>query len=279
MPTKRNSAEAIAEQYYDSGDADRFYEKVWGGEDIHIGLYRKGESIFDASRRTVQEMARLPSPLTTRSRVIDLGAGYGGAARYLAHRYGCHVTCLNLSQVQNARNRLLNQQQGLADRVSVLHGSYEDIPVPDASMDLVWSQDAFLHSSRRERILDEILRVLKPGGELVFTDPMQADACPPGVLQDVYDRLSLDSLASIAWYQSELDKRGFHEVAVHQHTAQLRTHYATVRERLRDNYRTLADEISIGYMDRMLAGLEHWVKAADAGYLAWGILHFRKSDG
>ena len=160
----------------------------------------------------------------------------------------------------------------------MLHGSYEDIPVPDASMDLVWSQDAFLHSSRRERILDEILRVLKPGGELVFTDPMQADTCPPGVLQDVYDRLSLDSLASIAWYRSELDKRGFDEVAVHEHTPQLRTHYAAVRINLRDNYRRLADQISIGYMDRMLAGLDHWVKAADAGHLAWGILHFRKGE-
>jgi cysteine sulfinate desulfinase/cysteine desulfurase-like protein len=30
--------------------------------------------------------------------------------------------------------------------------------------------------------------------------------------------------------------------------------------------------------DRMLAGLDHWVKAADAGHLAWGILHFRKGE-
>lgn len=278
MPSKRNAAEAIAEQYYDSGDADRFYEKIWGGEDIHIGLYRDGDSIVEASRRTVTEMAGLPTRLDAGSRVIDLGAGYGGAARHLARQQGCHVTCLNLSQVQNARNRVLNQQQGLADKVTVLHGSYEDIPVPDASMDLVWSQDAFLHSSQRERIMDEILRVLKPGGELVFTDPMQADDCPPGVLQPVYDRLSLDSLASIAWYRSELDKRGFDEVAVHNHTDQLRNHYASVKQQLRDNYRRLADEISIAYMDRMLAGLDHWVKAADAGHLAWGILHFRKSE-
>src|SRR5690606_9239674 len=136
----------------------------------------------------------------------------------------------------------------------------------------------FLHSSQRERVMDEILRVLKPGGELVFTDPMQADDCPPGVLQPVYDRLSLDSLASIAWYRSELDKRGFDEVAVHNHTHQLRNHYANVKQQLRDNYRRLADEISIAYMDRMLAGLDHWVKAADDGHLAWGILHFRKSE-
>lgn len=278
MHTKRNTAEAVAEQYYDSGDADRFYEKVWGGEDIHIGLYQRGGSIFDASRRTVEEMATLPAALSAATQVIDLGAGYGGAARYLAQKYGCHVTCLNLSQVQNARNRMMNQQDGLAAKVDVLHGSYEDIPVPDASMDLVWSQDAFLHSDKRERILDEVLRVLKPGGELVFTDPMQADYCPPGALQAVYNRLNLDSLASIGWYQRELSKRGFMEVGIHDHSRQLRNHYAAVRENLRDNYQRLSGDISTGYMDRMLTGLTHWVKAADAGYLTWGILHFRKAD-
>jgi SAM-dependent methyltransferase len=278
MRTERNTAEAVAEQYYDSGDADRFYELVWGGEDIHIGLYQLGGSIFDASRRTVQEMAALPAKLGADSKVIDLGAGYGGAARYLAQQHSCHVTCLNLSRVQNARNRLLNQAEGLADKVTVLHGSYEDIPVPAASMDLVWSQDAFLHSDKRERILDEVLRVLKPGGELVFTDPMQADYCPPGALQAVYNRLNLESLASIGWYQRELNKRGFVEVGVHDHSRQLRNHYAAVRENLRDNYQRLSGDISTGYMDRMLTGLTHWVKAADAGYLTWGILHFRKSD-
>ena len=278
MPSKRSTAEAVAEEYYDSGDADRFYEKVWGGEDIHIGLYQPGDSIFDASRRTVAAMAQLPGKLGADSQVIDLGAGYGGAGRYLIQQYGCHVTSLNLSEVQNERNRLLNREQGLADRHTVQYGSYEDIQAADASMDLVWSQDAFLHSSRRERILDEITRVLKPGGELIFTDPMQADDCPPGVLQPVYDRLNLESLASFAWYRRELQQRGFEEVAVHDHTGQLRNHYASVKENLRDNYRGLAGDISITYMDRMLAGLDNWVNAADAGHLAWGILHFRKSN-
>ena len=47
----RNAAESVAENYYDSSDADIFYERVWGGEDIHIGLYESGLSIFEASRK------------------------------------------------------------------------------------------------------------------------------------------------------------------------------------------------------------------------------------
>jgi ubiquinone/menaquinone biosynthesis C-methylase UbiE len=44
--------------------------------------------------------------------------------------------------------------------------------------------------------MTEVDRVLKPGGELVFTDPMQADDCPDGVLQPVLDRIHLESLGS-----------------------------------------------------------------------------------
>lgn len=276
MQADRSTAEAVAETYYDSSDADRFYEKVWGGEDIHIGLYGPDVSIRQASRKTVVAMADQLDNINGDSRVIDLGAGYGGAARFLAYRYGCHVECLNLSAVQNTRNSLLCKAQDLADKVTVTHGSFEAIPAGDHSVDVVWSQDAFLHSSKRAQVLAEIDRVLKPGGELLFTDPMQADDCPPGVLQEVYQRLSLDSLASFAYYRDALGKLGFEECAIIDLSPQLRNHYAAVKQALRLDYPRLSDSISADYMQRMMKGLENWVNAADAGYLAWGILHFRK---
>lgn len=275
MPA-RNEAEVTAERYYDSSDADSFYEAVWGGEDIHIGLYQSGLSIAEASRRTVRAMCSQLQGLGPRGRVLDLGAGYGGSARYLAREIGCRVTCLNLSEVQNERNRTLCREQGLAERVEVLHGSFEAIPGADARFDVVWSQDAFLHGADRVRVLEEIQRVLKPGGELIFTDPMQADDCPPGVLQPVYDRLELASLASPRFYRRELRRLGFEEVQVSELVAQLRTHYASVKRDLESRYPELSTRISRSYLDRMIRGLGHWVAAADQGYLAWGILHFRK---
>jgi cyclopropane fatty-acyl-phospholipid synthase-like methyltransferase len=275
MQSKRSVAETVAEDYYDSSDADRFYELVWGGEDIHIGLYAPGLSIHEASRLTVEKMASEVT-LSANSRVLDLGAGYGGAARYLAATHGCHVTCFNLSEVQNKRNRILSEQQGLQDRIEVLHGSFEDIPCKSRSFDLVWSQDAFLHSSKKDTVIAEINRVLKPGGEVLFTDPMQADTCPAGVLQPVYDRLNLESLASPGFYLQAFKDLGYDEAHVIELTFQLRNHYATVKETLESRYRELSLQISKPYLDRMILGLEHWVTAADTGYLAWGILHFRK---
>lgn len=269
-------AVAVAEQYYDSSDADNFYFAIWGGEDIHIGLYEETDDIAEASRRTVERMAAKVPGLGQDTRIIDLGAGYGGAARYLARTHGCNVVCLNLSKVQNETNRRLTVAQGLSERVRVEHGSFEEVAEQDAAFDVVWSQDAFLHSGRRDAVVGEAWRLLRPGGMLVFTDPMQADDCPPDVLQPVYDRIHLQSLGSFGFYRATAEALGFETVSIDDQTHNLRTHYARVREVLQANYAEMAGRSSRDYLDRMIVGLGNWVDAADKGYLAWGIMAFRK---
>jgi sarcosine/dimethylglycine N-methyltransferase len=267
---------ALARDYYDSDEADDFYRTIWGGEDIHVGLYDEGPDITAASRRTVERMAARAGTLQGK-RVLDLGSGYGGAARVLAGEHGAEVTCLNLSAVENERNRALTREAGLDGKVSVVDGSFDSVPFEEASFDLAWSQDAILHAPDRRAVLDEIARVLKPGGELIFTDPMQADALSdPSPLKPIYDRIHLSDLASIGFYREELSARGFEEVSVEELTGHMRTHYTRVSEEL-DARR---DEIgaSNAFVDRMLKGLGHWVSGAEDGLLAWGIMHFRKAD-
>ena len=125
------------QEYYNSDDADNFYYHVWGGEDIHIGIYEnEDEDISSASTRTVETMAAEIANKPPDTSVIDIGAGYGGAARWLALQYGCHVTCLNLSEAQNERNRAMTAKQGLSQVIDVIEGSFEDIPTADKLFDL-----------------------------------------------------------------------------------------------------------------------------------------------
>jgi sarcosine/dimethylglycine N-methyltransferase len=215
--------------------------------------------------------------ITADTAILDIGSGYGGAMRRVASKYGCKATCLNLSEVQNDTNRLKIRRAGLHDRIRVVHGVFENIPEPNASYDVVWSQDAILHSDQRDKVLAEVWRVLKPGGHFVFTDPCQADDVPAGVLQPVYDRLQLTSLGSHRFYRDAAKALGFEIVRQDEMTDQLRTHYDRVRQELVANYDMLRDNgASAEYLDKMIIGLENWVKAADAGHLAWGIHLFRK---
>ena len=278
MSTGYSTVVETARTYYNSDDADHFYFHVWGGEDIHIGVYETAhEAIADASRRTVERMAALVPRPGLDTRVLDMGAGYGGAARWLAGRFGCRVTALNLSEKENARNRDMNRARGLDHLIEVLDGSFESVPCADGAFDLVWSQDAILHSGRRGQVIAEAARVLRRGGDFVFTDPMQADDCPTGVLQPVLDRIHLDSLGSIDFYREQAAHHGLQVFDLVEMTDNLVTHYRRVREELTHGRGALAGKVSDAYIDRMIAGLGHWVDAGEAGYLRWGILHLRKA--
>jgi hypothetical protein len=71
MGTLNHDAVEIAREYYNSKDADTFYSIIWGGEDIHIGLYySETDSIPEASRRTQMRMAEQLDSLDSDSRVL-----------------------------------------------------------------------------------------------------------------------------------------------------------------------------------------------------------------
>lgn len=276
MEREYSGAVNTARDYYNSRDAEGFYASIWGGEDIHIGIYeRPDEPIFDASRRTVERMASRLEGIEAGSRILDMGAGYGGSARYLAQSYGCRVVALNLSEVENERSRAMNAERSLDHLIEVVDGSFEEVPYPDGSFDAVWSQDAILHGGDRVRVLSEAARVLRGGGDLVFTDPMQADDCPEGVLDPILDRIHLDSLGSPAFYRKTAGSLGMEEVGYEDHAEQLPIHYARVLQETEAREEELSREISPEYIERMKKGLHHWVDGGHKGYLAWGIFHFR----
>lgn len=273
-----SSATEIARDYYNSADADLFYREVWGGQDIHVGLYdSEDEPIAAASRRTVERMAELAGPWTPNTRVIDLGAGYGGSMRYLAERFGSRCVALNLSDVENDRNHRMNREAGLDERIDVVEGDFAKLDFPDASFDRAWSQEAFLHSGEREKVLGETARVLRPGGRLVFTDPMQADDAPTESLQAIYDRLHLESLASPSFYRNTLASLGLRQIAFEESPEQLTRHYARVREVLIGKTSELRQKgVDDDYIEQMKTGLSHWVEGGRAGILTWGIFLFEK---
>lgn len=264
--------------YYDSKDADEFYFTIWGGEDIHIGIYENSsEPITTASHRTVQNMAALLPNLTAETRILDLGAGYGGAARFLAKTFGCKITCLNLSETENQRNIEKTTAAGLTHLISIVAGNFENIPFDAESFDVVWSEDAFLHSAQKADIFSEIDRVLKKGGHLIFTDPMQADDCPEGVLQPILDRIHLQAMGSAQLYQTLATENQLVTINTILMPNQLINHYQAVLNEMNRHSDTLMQVCSSEFISRMKSGLEHWINGGKNGFLNWGILHFKKN--
>lgn len=268
----------IARSYYNSSDAETFYSTIWGGEDIHIGLYAEpDEPIATASRRTVAALADMLPPLSGDDRVLDLGSGYCGASRYLSQRFGVSVDAINVSEVENDRARRLNADAGLGERIAVHDASFEQLPVADGAHAAAWSQDAILHSSDRGRVFREVARALRPGGVFVFSDPMQADDCPDGVLDPILARIHLSSLGSVRAYRAHAEAAGLRFGGFADHTEQLVRHYGAVaRETVRRREELEQAGVDAGYIDRMLVGLQHWVDGGNRGHLAWGFFSIVK---
>lgn len=268
-----DSGADVARTYYNSSDAETFYSTIWGGEDIHVGLYEaEDEAIAIASRRTVRTLADKLEGLRAGDRVLDLGSGYCGASRYLADRFGVQIDAVNVSEVENERARRLNANAGMGEQISVHDASFEALPVGDGGHAAAWSQDAILHSSDRPKVFREVARALRPGGVFVFTDPMQADDCPAGVLDPILARIHLASLGSVGAYRVHAAEAGLKLESFDDYTTQLVAHYSAVRrETARRTAELIEAGVDAGYIERMIAGLGHWVEGGKKGHLRWGM--------
>lgn len=276
--TNYSELESIAKSYYDSDDAYHFYDRIWGGEDIHVGIYNNdNEDISTASKRTVTYLASKLPAISGSTRILDIGSGIGGPARYLARQYSCFVDCANISIRQNEANSAACRQEGLSDKVSVFDASFEDLPFDDNYYDVVWAQDCIVHSSRRERVISEVARVLKPGGHFLFTDLMMVEGAPHEVMQPVLARIHLESMGSYAFYRDIAEQYGLKLVAQEDMTNHMITHYRRVKEELLAHYDNLIKHCSKQYLDNMAGGLDTWIEAANGGHICWGLLSLSKS--
>jgi ubiquinone/menaquinone biosynthesis C-methylase UbiE len=114
--------------------------------------------------------------ITPHQHVLDIGAGLGGPARYLAETFGCQVECIDLTPgLVQAAEYLSSRWSGPKERVTFSVGDATALPYPDHSFDLVWMQHVAMNIADRDVLYREIRRVLRPGGTFATYDVLRAN--------------------------------------------------------------------------------------------------------
>ncbi|HEV2271589.1 MAG TPA: methyltransferase domain-containing protein [Steroidobacteraceae bacterium] len=123
------------------------------------------------------ELARL-AQISARMSVLDIGAGIGGPARFLAETHGCRVTGIDLSEPFVEAARYLTERTGQSGQVSFQTASALELPFDGGSFDVVLLQHVAMNISDRARLYREIRRVIKSGGRFATFDVVLKGAEP-----------------------------------------------------------------------------------------------------
>jgi ubiquinone/menaquinone biosynthesis C-methylase UbiE len=121
-----------------------------------------------------EELARAAG-LEPSSRVLDLGCGIGGPARYLAATFGCMVTGVDLSPGFIDAATYLTARCALSDRVTFQTGDALHLPFEDGTFDAVFLQHVAMNIEDRPALYAEVRRVLAPAGRFVAYDVLLRD--------------------------------------------------------------------------------------------------------
>jgi sarcosine/dimethylglycine N-methyltransferase len=154
------------------------------------------------------ELAR-GARIASESRVADFCAGLGGTVRYLAHKYGANVTGIELTPSRVAGAQELTRRVGLQDKARMIEGNVMSVPLEDATMDAVVSQEAFCHVPDPAKALSEAFRILRKDGRLAFTDWIANEQLSADDAQLMWEGMAIQPLRSIPDYSRLVEGAGF----------------------------------------------------------------------
>lgn len=177
-PSRTYGTDTVADEY-DAWTDDGILEYYWG-EHIHLGYYSKEElekgykkkNFIQAKYDFIDEMMSfgdIDPEQNRNAKVLDVGCGFGGTSRYLAKALGpdAQVTGITLSPQQVKRGTELAKEQGVPNANFMVKDALK-MDFPDNSFDIVWACESGEHMPDKKAYIDQMMRVLKPGGKFVM---------------------------------------------------------------------------------------------------------------
>ena len=146
--------------------------------------------------------------------VLDLCCGLGGPARYLAYHHGCRVTGVDMNTDRLAGAVRLTERTKLQDRVLFHHANALQTGLADETFDVIVSQEAFCHIPNKKTLIAECVRLLKPGGCIVYTDILARNSMTNEIRSRLENEMAFSELSTLEQYCHLLEEKSCQVVEV-----------------------------------------------------------------
>ena len=199
--------------HYETGSSRPDIERalIAAGKDLeHLQAADLGmlEDFHTSGRIATEQLADLLD-IAPDSNVLDAGTCIGGTARYLAARFRCTVTAIDLAESYCDTARWLNRLVGLDERIIVRRADVTDLPFTDSSFDVVFSQHVQMNVADKNLLYREARRVLSFGGRLALWDITSGEHGEPDYPMPWSDQPGQSHLVTPAGLRATVEDAGF----------------------------------------------------------------------
>jgi ubiquinone/menaquinone biosynthesis C-methylase UbiE len=229
-PSATSTNPASFQRYYEEAGPDY---AAWSPHfNMHFGFFRWGMNPFQ--RETMLEQMnveihhRLHLTAESPARILDMGCGLGATLRSFARCLPqAGLNGITLVPWQLEQGRQLNQTCPEAHRIILTLGDYEHTTQPSASFDAVYAIESscYAHGANKSAFLQEAHRLLHSGGRIVVADGFLGPGKLRGSQKSLYCKLcecwAIDTLGEVDKFTRELERLGFHSIAVEKMQARV----------------------------------------------------------
>lgn len=225
--------DAVAEIYDELIDTYQLEWRRQGHHSLHLAWYDDDhETPGSASINTMRVLSEAIG-IEPGDRILNIGCGVGEDSVWNARAYDATVVGINISETQLEMARQNVAGHGVEESTSFRFDDFHELSTIESnSIDVVWGLEALSHSPDRRAVLEQIRRVLVPGGRIGFTDLFltgSVDESPEAdsreseraMIDRVNEGLHLH-LGSIRVFEKHLEESGFESVTVRDGTTHVR---------------------------------------------------------
>lgn len=219
-----------------------YYDNLWSvGKDFgqrfidggfHFGYYERGITNYPDARQNMNkhigELLELEKDQAFK--VLEAGCGIGATSRYLAKKYPqSQFTGISLGTEEIELAKKITQEQNLSN-MQFLTGNYNNTGFANNSFDRIFALESIVYAVKKEDVIKELSRILKPKGKCVIIDGFFPRRYPSNsFLKHAYNLMltkrSIPSVITLKEMQSFLESAGFTDIVIHNLSKNISLHY------------------------------------------------------